>query len=119
MTDTTTTTATSTTTKSETNLRDELKKSTTIVPKWGKLDDPRKPGDVIGTVKRYKPFLTRPFGEVELTEFTEIDCKGAVILEVYFNIPSYRRESIFFSIIYYDYYHLSTSSIFMFYVYIS
>jgi hypothetical protein len=35
----------------------DLKKSVTI-PKWGKLDDPRKAEDVIGTVKRYKPFLT-------------------------------------------------------------
>lgn len=60
----------------------DLKKSVTI-PKWGRLDDPRKAEDVIGTVKRYKPFLTRPFGEVELTEFSEIDCNGAVILECF------------------------------------
>jgi predicted ATP-grasp superfamily ATP-dependent carboligase len=63
--------------------RSELTTSQTIPPKWGKLDDPRKPEDVIGTVRKYKTFLKRQIGEVELTEFNEINCKGAVILECF------------------------------------
>jgi len=63
--------------------RDELTSSNVIVPKWGKLDDPRKPDEVVGTIRRYKTFLKRECGEVELTEFVEINCDGAVILECF------------------------------------
>lgn len=62
--------------------RDELTKSSNI-PKWGKLDDPRRPDEVLGTVRRFKTFLKRPCGEVELTEFSDINCDGAVILECF------------------------------------
>jgi len=65
------------------NKTGELSKSQAQPPKWGKLDDPRKPEDVIGTVRRYKIFLKRQIGEVELTEFNEINCKGAIILECF------------------------------------
>lgn len=53
------------------------------LPIWGKLDDPRKPADLIGHIKRTKTFFSRPCGEVELTEYESIDCDGAPILQCF------------------------------------
>jgi len=52
-------------------------------PRWGKLDDPRSPEEVVGTVTRFKVFFSRPFGDVSLTEFASIDCDGAAIVECF------------------------------------
>jgi len=55
-------------------------------PRWGKLDDLRSPSDVLGTVKRFKVFFSRPFGEVTLTEFATIECDGAAIVECFSSV---------------------------------
>eukprot|EP01126_Amoeba_proteus_P010634 TRINITY_DN1416_c0_g2_i4.p1 TRINITY_DN1416_c0_g2~~TRINITY_DN1416_c0_g2_i4.p1 ORF type:complete len:453 (+),score=126.04 TRINITY_DN1416_c0_g2_i4:73-1431(+) len=45
------------------------------------LDDPRKPEEVFGLVKRSEVHMTREFGEVVLSEFENIDCDGAPVIE--------------------------------------
>jgi predicted ATP-grasp superfamily ATP-dependent carboligase len=50
--------------------------------KWD-IDDPRKPEDVVGTVKRNKIFMSRQIGEVEVVEFVGLDVDGAPVLEAF------------------------------------
>jgi len=50
--------------------------------KWA-LDDPRKPEDVLGLVKRTKIFVERMVDDMEVVEFVGIDCDGAAVLEAF------------------------------------
>eukprot|EP01125_Pyxidicula_operculata_P003015 TRINITY_DN130_c0_g1_i1.p1 TRINITY_DN130_c0_g1~~TRINITY_DN130_c0_g1_i1.p1 ORF type:complete len:407 (-),score=139.10 TRINITY_DN130_c0_g1_i1:81-1301(-) len=50
------------------------------------IDDPRKPEEVVGLVKRCKVFMTQDIGEVSISEFTNCDVDGAPIIECFSSI---------------------------------